>query len=137
MEWVYPRRRGPEWKQGWTGQTMASISAPPIPLLTIFGIVILLLWFSQSANYQAQLHQSSLNLQLFIILLPILIILFMISFSSSGRFVFWQQRLEQEIVRRSGAGGFPWGIAILVGVVLVLLSYQSSFHSKWFGGRSN
>ncbi|XP_022763101.1 uncharacterized protein LOC111308773 [Durio zibethinus] len=131
MEWVYPRRRGPQWKQGWTGQTLSSVSAPPIPLLTIFGIVVVLLWLSQYTGYKARLHHTAINFQLFIIILPILLIFFMISFSSSGRLAFWQQRLEHETVHRSG--GSPWGIAILVGVLLVLLCYQSSFHSKWRG----
>ena len=131
MEWVYPRRRGPQWKQGWTGQTLSSISAPPLPLLTIFGIVVVLLWFSQYTDYKAQLHHTAINFQLFLLLLPILLIFFMISFSTSGRFAFWQQRLERETVHRSG--GSPWGIAMLVGLLFVLISYQSSFHSKWFG----
>ncbi|KAK6253825.1 hypothetical protein QUC31_015545 [Theobroma cacao] len=92
---------------------------------------MVLLWLSPYTNYKARLHHTAINLQLFIVLLPFLLILFMISFSSSRRLAFWQQRLEHETVHRSG--GLPWGIAMLVGVVLVLLSYQSSFHSKWFG----
>ena len=131
MEWFYPRRRGPQWKQGWTGQTLSSVSAPPLPLLTIFGIVIVLLWLSQYTDYKAQLHHTAINFQLFLLILPILLIFFMISFSSSERFAFGPRRLEHETVHRSG--GSPWGIAMLVGVLFVLLSYQSSFHSKWFG----
>ncbi|XVF67870.1 hypothetical protein PTKIN_Ptkin10aG0156600 [Pterospermum kingtungense] len=132
MEWVYPRRRGPQWKQGWAGQTLSTVSAPPLPLLTIFGIVFVLLWFSQYTGYKAQLHHTAINFQIFLLLLPLLLIFFMISFSASGKFVFGQQRLERhEAVRRSG--GFPWGVALFVGLLLVLLSYQSSLHSKWFG----
>ncbi|KAL6179296.1 hypothetical protein ACLB2K_050812 [Fragaria x ananassa] len=78
MEWFYPKRRGPEWKQGWTGQTLSSISAPPLHLLTIFAI----------------------------------------------------RRHPQHELANQASGGSPWGVAILVVLVLVLLSYQSSFHSK-------
>ncbi|TYG39694.1 hypothetical protein ES288_D12G036100v1 [Gossypium darwinii] len=131
MEWLYPRRRGPQWKQGWSGQTLPSMSAPPLPLLTIFGIVLVLLWFSQYADYKAHLHSSAINFQLFLILLPVLLVFFMVSFSSSGRFAFWQHRLERHTVHPSR--GSPWGIAILVGLLFVLLFYQSSFQSKWFG----
>ncbi|XVE67107.1 hypothetical protein DITRI_Ditri08aG0133800 [Diplodiscus trichospermus] len=131
MEWVYPRRRGPQWKQGWTGQTLSSVSAPPLPLLTIFGIVVVLLWLSPCTDYKAQLHNTAINFQIFLLLLPMLLILFMISYSSYGGFAFWQQRPEHESVHRSG--GSPWRIAMVVGVLFVLLSYQSSFHSKWFG----
>ncbi|KAJ7967206.1 Transmembrane protein [Quillaja saponaria] len=88
MEWFYPKRRGPEWKQGWTGQTVASISAPPFHLLAIFGIVISLLWLSQYTDYKAQWRKTTINFQIFLFLLPVLLILFMISFSTSGRFNF-------------------------------------------------
>ncbi|GMI73378.1 hypothetical protein HRI_001007100 [Hibiscus trionum] len=119
MEWLYPRRRGPQWKQA---NALPSVSAPPLPLLTIFGILILLLWFSQYTDYsyRAQFH----NFQLFLLLFSVLLIFFIIS---SGRFAFGQRRLERD------AGSSPWGMAVLLGFLFVLLSYQSSFHSKWFG----
>ncbi|KAJ4716722.1 Transmembrane protein [Melia azedarach] len=132
MEWFYPRRRGPEWKQGWTGQTLASISSPPPALLTIFGIVIILLWLSQYTGYKAQLHLTTINFQLFLILLPILLIFIIASYSSNWSYIFRVSRTEHGSSMQQG-GGIPWGIAILVVVLLVLLSYQSSFHSKWFG----
>lgn len=125
MEWFYPKRRGPEWKQGWKGQTIASISVPSIHLLTVFAIVLILLWFSQFTNYKAQLHHTAINFQLLIFLLPVLLILLMASYSNVGSYSFRVPCLQ--------AGGSPWGVASLVVLVLVLLSYQSSFHSKWFG----
>lgn len=125
MEWFYTRRRGPEWKQGWTGQTLGSISTPPLHLLTIFGIVFVLLWFSHYTGYQTQLRTTAMNFQLFLFLLPILLVLLMASNSSGWRFNF--------ALSRSDHGGSPLGIASLVVLLLVLLSYQSSFQSKWFG----
>ncbi|KAK4562414.1 hypothetical protein RGQ29_005052 [Quercus rubra] len=125
MEWFYTRRRGPEWKQGWTGQTLGSISTPPLHLLTIFGIVFVLLWFSHYTGYKTQLRTTAMNFQLFLFLLPILLVLLMASNSSGWRFNF--------PLSRSDHGGSPLGIASLVVLLLVLLSYQSSFQSKWFG----
>ncbi|KAL7236968.1 hypothetical protein ACSBR1_020121 [Camellia fascicularis] len=135
MEWLYPKRRGPEWKQGWTGQTLASISIPPFPLLAIFAIVIFLLSLSQYTNYKAQMQHTMINLQLFLFLLPILLIVIMLSGLTSGRFNFWFLQSEHNPTHRSerGGGGSPWGVAILVVVLLLLVSYQSSFQSKWFG----
>ncbi|KAK3028652.1 hypothetical protein RJ639_037832 [Escallonia herrerae] len=49
---------------------------------------------------------------------------------ASGRFNFWLPRPRQEARYRTGAS--PWGVAVLVVVLLVLVSYQSSVHSKWF-----
>lgn len=137
MEWFYPKRRGPEWKQGWTGQTLTSISAPPLHLLTIFAIVILLLWLSQYTEYKSQMQHTAINFQIVLMLLPIILIFLVAScssISSSGWFNFRLRRPQQESVHRASGGGSPWGVAILVVLVLVLLSYQSSFHSKWFGG---
>ncbi|KAL7206889.1 hypothetical protein ACSBR2_019568 [Camellia fascicularis] len=137
MEWLYPKRRGPEWKQGWTRQTLASISIPPFPLLAIFAIVIFLLSLSQYTNYKAQMQHTMINLQLFLFLLPILLIVIMLSGLTSGRFNFWFLQSEHNPThwseRGGGGGGSPWGVAILVVVLLLLVSYQSSFHSKWFG----
>ncbi|KAL6184544.1 PREDICTED: uncharacterized protein LOC101308118 [Fragaria vesca subsp. vesca] len=135
MEWFYPKRRGPEWKQGWTGQTLSSISAPPLHLLTIFAIVILLLWLSQYTEYKSQMQHTAANFQILLMLLPIVLIFLVIScssVSSAGWFNFQRRHPQHELVNQA-SGGSPWGVAILVVLVLVLLSYQSSFHSKWFG----
>ncbi|ONH92178.1 hypothetical protein PRUPE_8G160400 [Prunus persica] len=140
MEWFYPkRRRGPEWKQGWTCQTLASISAPPLHLLTIFAIVIGLLWLSQYTEYKAQMQHTAFNFQLFLMVLPVLLIFVVASCSSvpsSGWFSFWSQhpqRVPAHPARGGGGSGSPWGVAFLLVLILVLLSYQSSFHSKWLG----
>ncbi|KAK9927184.1 hypothetical protein M0R45_024382 [Rubus argutus] len=139
MEWFYPKRRGPDWKQGWTGQTLASISAPPLHLLTIFAIVILLLWLSQYTEYKSQMQRTAINFQIVLMLLPIILIFLVAScssISSRGWFNFRLRRPQQDSVHReprASGGGSPWGVAIIVVLVLVLLSYQSSFHSKWFG----
>ncbi|KAK2983786.1 hypothetical protein RJ640_017189 [Escallonia rubra] len=63
MDWFYPKRRGPEWKQGWTSQTLYSISTPPLPLLAIFAIVVFLLSISQYTNYKSQLNNTMINFQ--------------------------------------------------------------------------
>ncbi|KAJ6346148.1 hypothetical protein OIU78_008722 [Salix suchowensis] len=132
MEWFYPKRRGPEWKQGWTGQTMSSMSSPPLPLLAIFGIVISLLWLSHYTGYKAQLRHSAINLQIFLVLLPVLLILFMASYSTNWLLYYRLRSSRRDSAPRS-TYSFPWGISIFAVVLLILLSYQSSFHSKWFG----
>lgn len=125
MDFFYPKRRGPEWKRGLTGtdQTLGSVSSPPIQLLIIFGIVIVLLWFSQfNAGHEAQLNR---NFQLVLFLLPIFVIFFMYSYSSGRLINFGFRRSATGLAQR---GASPWTIAILVLLILVLLYYQSSFH---------
>ena len=129
MEWLHYKRRGPEWKHGWTGQMLNNISTPPLPLLAIFAIVILLLSLSNYASSKAILYESANNLQLFLFLLPILFIFMMVS-STNGRLSF------QDGPNHRG-GSFPWGVAALVVVLLVLVSYQFAFQSKWFGALRN
>ncbi|KAK3001088.1 hypothetical protein RJ639_021461 [Escallonia herrerae] len=130
MDWFYPKRRGPEWKQGWTSQTLHSISTPPLPLLAILAIVVFLLSISQYTNYKSQLNNTMISFQVFLLLVPVLLIFFIRSGVASGRFNFWLPRPRQEVGYRTGAS--PWGVAVLVVVLLVLVSYQSSVHSKWF-----
>ncbi|KAG7010871.1 hypothetical protein SDJN02_27669, partial [Cucurbita argyrosperma subsp. argyrosperma] len=127
MEWLEPKRRGPEWKQEWTGQTLGgSVSSPPPQLLTIFGIVIVLLWFSQSTTgYDTQMHRSASNFQLLLFLLPILVIFFMSSYSMCGLINLRSWRSATGSPRR---GASPLTITILVSLILVLLYFRPSFH---------
>ncbi|KAI6677608.1 hypothetical protein NL676_038404 [Syzygium grande] len=145
MDWLQPRRRGPEWKQGWTNQTFASMSAPPLHLLFIFFIAVSLLWFSGNARYESQLRYSVLNLQLLLFLLPLLAFLFMYLYSGAARLNYllsWRQprhpmqpHLPGGVSGDGGVGGggVPWGVAIFVVLLLVMVSYHRSFQSMWFG----
>ncbi|XP_030531978.1 uncharacterized protein LOC115742038 [Rhodamnia argentea] len=148
MDWLQPRRRrGPEWKQGWTNQTLASMSAPPLHLLFIFFIAVSLLWFSGRAKYEAQLRHSTLNLQLLLFLLPLLAFLFASLYSGASRLNYllsWRQPRHPMQPHLPGGGvggggdggggmGVPWGVAIFVVLLLVMVSYHQSFQSMWFG----
>nr|DAD22385.1 TPA_asm: hypothetical protein HUJ06_023848 [Nelumbo nucifera] len=132
MSWFVTKRRGPEWKQGWTGQTLSSISAPPPPLLTIFAIVFLFLLLSRYTEYKAQMEQTMISFRFLLFLLPVLLIFIVrsMAFKHGMRFAFRQPRPEHDSIHR--AGGSPWGVAALVIVLLLMISYQSSFHSNWF-----
>lgn len=134
MDWVYPKRRGPEWKQSWTTQTLYNVSSPPLPLLAVFAIVIFLLSVSQYTTFKSQLNNNKISFQFVLFLVPVLLIFIMrSSLIPTGKFNFWGriQQPRQDLGQRSGAS--PWGVAILLVVLLILVSYQSSFHSKWFG----
>lgn len=131
MGWFYSRR-GPEWKQGWRGQTMvASLSLPPLPLLAIFAIVIFLLSLSQSTNYMDRLNRATVDFKMFLVLVPILLILLIRPSFSGGWFDFWTPKPRHGSSTHQ-SGGFPWAIALLAVILVVLVSYQSSFQSRWF-----
>ncbi|CDO96951.1 unnamed protein product [Coffea canephora] len=124
MGWFYSRR-GPEWKQGWRGQTMASLSLPPLPLLAIFAIVICLLSLPQSTS------AATIDLKLLLFSVPILLILLIRPSFSGGWFNFGTPKPGPGSSAHQ-SGGFPWGVALLVVILVVLVSYQSSFQSMWF-----
>ncbi|PIA29035.1 hypothetical protein AQUCO_06300005v1 [Aquilegia coerulea] len=130
MAWFLRDKRGPEWKQGWTGQTLSSISVPPSPLLVVFTIVVLFLSLSKYMNYRTGMQKTEINFQLLLFIVPVLLIIVVRCMSVNGTVTFWRPRLEQD--SNAQVGNLPWGVAALVLVLLVMISYQSSFQSQWF-----
>lgn len=132
MNWFIKEGRGPGWKQGWKAQTLASITPPPSPLLTIFCIVILFLSLSHYTSYRSQMHNTGINFKLLLFLLPVLLIIAAKNMSSDRRFVFRVlPRAEHDFMRRAGSGSV-WGMVAVVVVLLVMALYQPYFQSKWF-----
>ncbi|KAL5845295.1 hypothetical protein ACOSQ4_011253 [Xanthoceras sorbifolium] len=124
MGWLWGDRRGPAWKRGWADQTLASMSAPPWPLLAIFGIVFLLLSLSSYVNYRLQMQQNMINLKIFLLFLPMLLI-----FAAQ---IAWSLKPIRKHDLADGTGSnFPWSVAVLVAVLLALVSYQSRVQSMW------
>ncbi|XP_058098846.1 uncharacterized protein LOC131243481 [Magnolia sinica] len=117
MGWFFPERRGPRWNQGWTGQTQ----------LAILAIVFLFLFIS---NYMQRMHQTMINFQPLFYLIPVLLIFIVRSMSVNGRFGFSIPQPEHDSFHRAGSS--PWGVAAVLVLVLVMISYQSSLPSQWF-----
>ncbi|XP_026459244.1 uncharacterized protein LOC113359891 [Papaver somniferum] len=146
MGWFWSERRGPEWKQGWTSNTLSNTSLPPLPLLAIFAIVLLFLTISQYTGYKAQMEHTMFNFQIFLFVLPVILIFVVRSMSSDGNgrsFVFRFPRLRPsqhhqdsgQAVGSTHAGSStssPWGVALIVVVLIVMIFYKSSFDSQWF-----
>ncbi|MCL7043152.1 hypothetical protein MKW94_020951 [Papaver nudicaule] len=142
MGWFWSERRGPEWKQGWTSNTFSNTSLPPLPLLAIFAIVLLFLSISQYTGYKAQMEHTMFNFQIFLFILPVILIFVVRSMSSdvNGRsYVFRFPRLRpsqhhQDSGQASTNAGSssPWGVAAIVMVLIVMIFYKSSFDSQWF-----
>lgn len=126
-------------EEGWRNQTISSLSTLPLQLLAIFAIVILLLYLSSSnGDYKAQLER---NVQFSMFLLPLLLVFvlgFLLMNDYGGLYSQFFSRSKKlgsqttnTICQSTATASFPWGVAVLVVVVLVLLSYQSSFQAKW------
>lgn len=135
MGWLIKEKRGPAWKHGWGDQTVASLSPPPAPLVALFLIMLVLLWMSLSVEYNRQVHRSMVGMRMLLLLLPVLLFILVRWVSiNRGRFVVPLPRAEQDSVHR--AGRTPWGVAILLALLLVMVYYQSRFHAKWSPWRS-
>ncbi|KAG6704840.1 hypothetical protein I3842_07G152700 [Carya illinoinensis] len=130
MGWFFRERRGPAWKHGWTEQTLASISLPPLPLVAIAGIIVLLLLLNSYATYRSQMWHTVITFKLFLFPLPVLLIFLMHSITKYGRIVITAPVTKNDTVHQ--AQSLPWGLALLVLVLVLMLSYQPYFHSMWW-----
>ncbi|KAK9089357.1 hypothetical protein Scep_028439 [Stephania cephalantha] len=70
MPLFWNERRGPEWKQGWVGQTMSAASLPPLPLLIVFTILLLFLSLSHHASLKEKMHHNVINFKLVLFVVP-------------------------------------------------------------------
>lgn len=130
MSWCLRDRRGPEWKQDWTSQTLSSISLPPPTLLVFFAIVVLFLSLSKYMDYREELHKTGISFRFLLLVIPVVLIFIVRSLPTEERFGYRCLRREHDMVGR--AWSFPWGVAALVVLLLVMISYESSFQSRWF-----
>ncbi|KAK3423820.1 uncharacterized protein LOC104451287 [Eucalyptus grandis] len=130
MGWLIREKRGPAWKHGWTRQTIDSMSLPPMPVVTLFGIVLLLLWLSFHINYTRQMERTVVSLKLLLLLVPLLLIILARWLDANrGRLVIPLPDADPDTMHR--VSRTPWGVALLVGLVLLLLSFQSNLRSQW------
>lgn len=107
---------------------------PPFPFhLLIFLLILLLpIFLSWYSNYEPIIEQVFDHLHLTIMLLPLMLLLAVHVLSSYDPrsvplSVFFSER---ESIHR--AGGSPWGLGVVLVVVLFMISHQSYFHESWF-----
>lgn len=131
MGWFLREGSSSSWKVGWTERTLASLRAPPLPLVAIVGIVVVLLSISSYANYKSQVQKTMIGFKVFLLVLPLLLIFVANSVTKYGSVLVISPRTKREPAT-SEAGGSPWGVALLLIVLMVLISYKSYFHSKWW-----
>ncbi|KAG5613477.1 hypothetical protein H5410_024758 [Solanum commersonii] len=130
MGWFIGERRGVSWRD----QTLESLSAPPLALIVLFGLVIFLMSMSTYSEYKATVEKSKASMKLMSFLLPFLIILLVYIMIDSNRWFYPYGGVTRPVVYHlaSQEGGSPWGIALLLVLLLVMVHYQDSFQSTWF-----
>ncbi|KAG2303125.1 hypothetical protein Bca52824_031776 [Brassica carinata] len=134
MGWFVKERRGGAWKRGWLEETLFSSSAPPLTLLSLFAIISLLLFLSSYPRYKYEVEKTAANLKLFLLFLPILFVFLLVSLQFVHRILFrssYYVRVNQA-ASVFGEGQFPWGVLLMLVLILLLVSKQSYFHSLWY-----
>ncbi|OWM69253.1 hypothetical protein CDL15_Pgr025440 [Punica granatum] len=101
--------------------------------LCFFGLILLtMLGFSWYINYESMFEDLETQLKLFLMACPLVLLLLVHLLSNEERP--WVPALaflpERDSLHR--AGGTPWGVAALLVLLLVMVSYQSSLHERWF-----
>ncbi|KAK1388532.1 hypothetical protein POM88_016710 [Heracleum sosnowskyi] len=126
MGWFTRERRGVSWMD----QSLESVSAPPGHLLMFFGLLMLVMYYSIRSDYEEKMKETKMELRLFlVILLPLLVIL-----ASHVTINWYDVRDTSQVVYETlqEEGSSPWGVALVLLLVLFMANYHSSIHSAWF-----
>ncbi|CAD5177085.1 uncharacterized protein LOC135666459 [Musa acuminata AAA Group] len=108
--------------------------SPPLPLhlclflLTLFIFVGLSWYMAYESVFESLLDQLKLLLMASPLLL--LLVVHWLSNDERRRVPFFIPLPERESFHR--AGGSPWGVGLLVVLLMFMISYQSYFHERWF-----
>ncbi|GJM97311.1 hypothetical protein PR202_ga14230 [Eleusine coracana subsp. coracana] len=126
------------WKQSWTARALSSCSLPPGPLLAFFAIVVFFLAVSGYVDYKAMERRAEIGARVFAAPL-ILMAVFLLFAALSWRRRYWATRVRRRAVAppataasASASTAAPWGVALAVALLLLMVSFQSSVHSMWF-----
>ncbi|RDX78599.1 hypothetical protein CR513_41097, partial [Mucuna pruriens] len=101
MGWFYARKKSAEWKQECKVAEQSMDTASPSPtlhLIVILSIVLSLLWLS---HYKTQQNHTAIYFQLFLLLSPIMFILFLLSYSTCARLNFCFMRSGHKSLQRA------------------------------------
>lgn len=108
----------------------------PYPVLLILGLVGLLLGVSLFLAYESAIEEVQERLSWGLLAVPVLLI-FAIRWSASFQRpglpfgLSLGDRRRRAVVNAWEEGGSPWGVAAVVVLLLVLVSFQSTFRDMW------
>ncbi|KAL2317054.1 hypothetical protein Fmac_030930 [Flemingia macrophylla] len=102
----------------------------PVQLVLFVLIIVLLLGFSWYINYESVLEDLVVQVKILLALVPLVLLLVVHCLSAPAGSLPIPLPEERESLHR--AGGSPWGLALLLLFLFFMITYQASFHQRWF-----
>ncbi|RCV11889.1 hypothetical protein SEVIR_2G233100v4 [Setaria viridis] len=124
------------------GSSSSSVAALEVPLHLCFFLLVLLLFlgFSWYTSYESAAESFANQARILLMASPFALLLAVRLLSSVAPGEGGAARgvgdllavpmPERDSIHR--AGGSPWGVGLLLLLLLVMVSYQSNFREKWF-----
>ncbi|KAL5201845.1 hypothetical protein ABZP36_036199 [Zizania latifolia] len=117
----------------------AAAAAPELPLHLCFFLVVLLVFlaFSWYMSYGSSAERFADQTRLLLMASPLALLLAvrLLSGAGSGEGRRVDQLLSLTMPDRDSihrAGGSPWGVGLVLALLLVMASYRSNFRERWF-----
>ncbi|GAB2218333.1 hypothetical protein Droror1_Dr00001553 [Drosera rotundifolia] len=106
-----------------------NLSPPPPQLCFFFVVLVLILGFSWYIKREPVLDDDLfLQLRLLVLVVPVVLVLAVHWLSAEERHTV--PLLSQDYIHR--AGGSPWGVAVLLVLLFMMISYHAAIQEKWF-----
>ncbi|EYU36788.1 hypothetical protein ABFS82_14G300100 [Erythranthe guttata] len=129
MGWFVRERKGISWKD----QTLESISAPPLPLVVFSVLLIVLLYFETSFEQKERVERNKSGFRFGLLLLPLVVVLAVNMTMLRHKMLRYNFGAPKPVVYEAAEDGTPVARLLLFLLLLILMvHYQSSFHSSWF-----
>lgn len=114
-----------------------SLSPLPYPVLLILAVTLIFLGISSYFSYEEALEEVEGQLSWVLFATPVVLILLVRWLSSKENSdMFFASSSPWDKHRRTyygqSEGSFPWGVAAMIVLLLVLVQFQSSFLDSWF-----
>ncbi|CAD6207755.1 unnamed protein product [Miscanthus lutarioriparius] len=143
--WLHSSDQRRSWKRSWAARALSSCSLPPPGLLAFFAIVVFFLAISGYVDYKAIERRAEIGARVFAAPLA-LAAAFLLFAALSWRRRYWTtRRMRQRAAHHypwsssssshdasSSSAAAPWGVAVAVAILLLMMTFQESVHSMWF-----
>ncbi|XP_058081962.1 uncharacterized protein LOC131229901 [Magnolia sinica] len=113
-----------------------TLSPLPYPVLFLLSVVMIFLGTSWYFSYEDAVESAEDQFNWAIMAAPLLLLLavrWLSSIEDPDRlFYLSPDERRRRSHHRPSEGSSPWVVGVLIIVLLVMVSYQSTFHDKWF-----